>query len=60
MTASATELTNELVQLQSDYRAFTLSPDYRFDEVWNPTPGGFAERYQERTKEIQRAIAGLR
>lgn len=60
MSATATELVNELVKLQSDYRAFTLSPDYSFDEVWNPTPGGFAETYRERTKEIQRAIAGMR
>lgn len=60
MTASASELANELIQLQRDYRALTLSPDYSFDEIWNPTPGGFAERYQERTKELQRAIAGLR
>jgi len=60
MSANAAELANELVQLQREYREFTLSPEYNFSEVWNPTPGGFAEHYRDRVKEIQRAIAGLR
>ncbi len=60
MSAKAAELANELVQLQREYRQFTLSPEYSFSEVWNPTPGGFAERYRDRVKEIQREIAGLR
>lgn len=60
MSEKAAELANELVQLQREYREFTLSPEYDFSEVWNPTPGGFAERYRDRVKEIQQAIAGLR
>ncbi len=55
--ATAAELVRELVKLEGDYRAYTLRPEYKPDEVWHPTPGSFMEKYQKRVKELQSEIA---
>ena len=59
MAATATELVRELVKLESDYRDYSRSPEFKLAEVWHPMPGGFLEKYQARVKELQKEIASI-
>jgi hypothetical protein len=60
MSATAAELAQELGQLQQEFRAYTLSADFSFSEISQPKSGGFVERYQQRTAEIQNALSRMR
>lgn len=59
MNVTETELVQELVKLERDYRAFARTSEYKTAEIWHPTPGGFMEKYQKRMKELQEEIATI-
>lgn len=60
MNISATDLANELAELQKQFRAYTQTAEFAFAEINAPKAGGFVESYRRRSAEIQHELSRLR